>query len=99
MVASAPSPTTVSAHITTFRIPNLSISAAAKGAVNPNKRTFTETASEIESRDQPKASCSGIIKTDGAERNPAFATKVRKVTAAAIQAGWNRLFTLPRNIL
>ena len=39
-------------------------------------------------RDQPKASSSGTIRTDGADLNPAVAIKVKKVTIAAIQPGW-----------
>ncbi len=87
IVPSAPAPTVVSAAITTRRIPNRSIKAAAKGAVKPKSRTLTLTAAEIVSRRQPNAFCNGTIKTDGAERNPAVAIKVMKVITMAIQAG------------
>ena len=68
IVASAPVPTVVNAVMTTLRIPKRSMSAAAKGAVNPKRSTFMEIASEIESRDQPNACSNGIIRTEGAER-------------------------------
>ena len=87
IVENAPMPTVVSAVITTRRIPKRSISAAANGAVSPNRRTFIATASEISSRDQPKDSSSGTIKTEGADLNPAVATRVRNVTPAANHAG------------
>ena len=89
IVRNAPSETVVSADITTLRIPNFSIRAAANGETKPKRRTFIAIASEISDRDQPKASSSGTIKTDGADRNPAVAIKVTKVTATAIQPGWN----------
>ena len=43
--------------------------------MSPNRRTLIATASEISSRDQPKDSSSGTIKTEGADLNPAVATK------------------------
>ena len=87
IVRNAPSETVVSADITTLRIPNFSIRAAANGETKPKRRTFIAIASEISDLDQPKASSSGTIKTDGAERKPAVAIKVTKVTATAIQPG------------
>jgi hypothetical protein len=51
-----------------------------------------ETAAAICERDQPNASSSGTIKTDGADLNPAVAIKVKNVTAAAIQPGWSFCF-------
>ena len=87
IVENAPIPTVVSAVITTRRIPKRSINAAAKGAVRPNNRTLIATASEISSRDQPKDSSSGTIKTEGADLKPAVANRVKKVTPAANQAG------------
>jgi hypothetical protein len=80
-------PTVVSAVITTLRIPKRSINAAANGAVRPNSKIFIATASEISSRDQPKASSNGTTKTEGADLKPAVATRVKKVTPAANQAG------------
>jgi hypothetical protein len=87
MVRKAPIEIVVSADITTRRIPNFSISAAAKGDINPKRRTFIATAKEISERDQPKASSSGTMRTDGADLNPAVAISVAKVTATAIQPG------------
>ena len=81
------SATTVSADITTLRTVKRSINAAANGATKPKSMTLIETASEICERDQPNASSSGTISTDGADLNPAVAIKVAKVTAAAIQPG------------
>ena len=86
-VAAAPLPIIVSAAITTRRMPKRSIKAAANGAVSPYSKTFTDTAREICARLQPNAVSSGTISTEGAERNPAVATKVRNVIPAAIHAG------------
>ena len=65
------------------------MSAAANGATNPKSRTLIATANEISERDQPNASSSGTMRTDGADLNPAVAIKVRNVTPAAIHAGCN----------
>ena len=88
VVRKAPVLTVVSAPITTLRTVKRSIKAAAKGAVSPYNKTLTEMAIDICSRFQPKASSRGTIKTDGADRKPAVATRVKKVTIAAIHAGW-----------
>ena len=48
---------------------------------------FTEIAKEICDLDQPNASSSGTINTDGADLYPAAATSVIQVIAAAIHAG------------
>jgi hypothetical protein len=48
---------------------------------------FIATANETSERDQPKASSSGTINTEGADLNPAVAISVAKVTATAIQPG------------
>ena len=55
----------------TRRIPNRSISAAANGAVRPNRIRFTDTAAEMVARDHPNSSCSGVMSTPGVARNPA----------------------------
>ena len=90
-----PSPTEVSALMTTRRTPNFSISAAANGAVKPKSNTFIPTAKEMIERDHPNSSSKGTISTEGAERMPAAPINVKKVIPAAIQAGCNRLlFTL-----
>jgi hypothetical protein len=86
-VRNAPNETVVSADITTLRIPNFSISAAANGETSPKRRTFIAIASEISERDQPKASSRGTIRTDGADLKPAVAINVAKVTATANQPG------------
>jgi hypothetical protein len=41
----------------------------------------------MSSRDQPKDFSSGTISTEGADLKPAVATRVKKVTPAANQAG------------
>ena len=81
------SATTASADITTLRTVKRSIRAAANGATKPKSSTLIATAAEICERDQPKASSSGTIKTDGADLNPAVAISVKKVTATAIHPG------------
>ena len=73
--------------MTTRRMPNFSIKAAANGETSPKSKRLTAIASDISERDQPKALSSGTTKTVGAERNPAVAIKVTKVTATAIQPG------------
>ena len=80
--------TTISAVITTLRTVKRSIKAAANGATKPKSKTLMDTAIATCERDQPKASSSGTIRTDGADLNPAVAIKVKKVTIAAIQPGW-----------
>ncbi len=85
-----PSATSVSAAATTRRMPKRSISAAANGAVSPYSTRFTETAAEMLARDQPKSSCSGSIRIDGAARKLAAPTRARKATTATNQAGWMR---------
>ena len=87
MVNPEPTLTVKSANITTLRIPNFSIKAAAKGETNPKSRTLIAIASEISERLQPKDSSSGVIKTDGADLNPAVAINVTYVTATAAQPG------------
>ncbi len=67
-VENEPMLTQVRAAITTLRTVKRSISAAANGAVRPKSKTLRLIAAEIEARDQPKASCSGMMRTDGAER-------------------------------
>ena len=79
-----------SAAVTTRRMPNRSMSAAANGAVSPNSSRLTDTASEIVLLVQPNSSCSGTISTPGAARKPAAPSRTRKVTAATVQARWTR---------
>ena len=92
IVSPAPTLTEKSADITTRRIPKRSISAAAKGATNPYTRTLMATAKETCSRPQPKASSSGMIRTDDALLKPAVIANVTKVTPIANHAGCNNLF-------
>jgi hypothetical protein len=80
--------TSASADITTLRTVKRSMSAAANGATRPKSSTLIDTAREICERDQPKASSSGTMSTDGADRYPAEAIKVKKVTVTAIHPGW-----------
>ena len=87
VVKNAPVLTVVNAAITTLRTVKRSINAAANGAVNPYNKTLIAIASEIWSRPQPNASSSGTINTEGADLKPAVATRVKKVTIAAIHAG------------
>ena len=89
-VSPLPAATSSSAPITTRRMPNLSISAAANGAVRPYSSRLTETAAEIVASGQPNSSCSGCNRTDGVARNPAAPTSATKATAATTQAGWSR---------
>ncbi len=72
--------------MSTLRIPNRSIMAAANGPMNPNRIRLIETASEIVARLQPKASCRGTIRIPGAERKPDAPIRTMKVTAAMTQA-------------
>lgn len=87
IVNSAPIETVVKADMTTRRIPNFSISAAANGEISPDRRTLIAMASDMSERDQPNAFSKGTIKTEGAERNPAVTIKVTNVTATATQPG------------
>ena len=87
MVEIDPIPTVVKADMTTLRTVKRSIKAAANGAVRPNNSTLILIAAEIVDLDQPKASWSGTINTDGADRYPALAARVKKVTPKANQAG------------
>src|SRR5215207_6809778 len=73
-----------SALATTARMPNRSISAAAKGDVKPYRIRLTMTAAEIVPRDHPKSSCSGSISTLGAARKlPAPMSATKAVTATS----------------
>src|SRR5215213_5539822 len=83
-----PAATRTSATLTTRRIPNRSISAAANGAITPYKIRFTLTAVDMSVRGQPNSSCSGIIKTPGAARKPAAPSSATNATTATHHAGW-----------
>ena len=85
-VSPLPSATITSAKVTTGRIPNRSISAAANGEIRPNSIMFTDTAKPIIACDQPNSMCSGSISTPGTDRNAADPTRVTKVTAATTHA-------------
>ncbi len=86
IVRPLPSEMSANAEVTTARIPNLSIKAAANGEVNPYRIRLTETAAEMLARDHPKSSCSGSISTDGAARKLAAPTNARNATIATDQA-------------
>ena len=85
-VSPLPRATITSANVTTGRIPNRSISAAANGEIRPNSIMFTDTAKPIVACDQPNSMCSGSISTPGTDRKAADPTRVTKVTAATTQA-------------
>ena len=68
MVEIEPIPTVVRADITTLRTVKRSISAAANGAVRPKSSVLILIAAAMVDRDQPKASWSGMMSTDGADR-------------------------------
>ena len=88
IVKPLPAATSARATVTTRRIPNRSISAAANGAITPYKIRFTLTAVDIRVRGQPNCSCSGIIKTPGAALKPAAPSNAMNATNATHQAGW-----------
>ncbi len=88
IVSPLPAATRTSATLTTLRIPNRSISAAANGAITPYKIRFTLTAADMTVRGQPNSSCRGIIKTPGAARKPAAPSKATNATTATHHAGW-----------
>lgn len=97
-VRPAPTAIVVRAQATTRRMPNRSISAAAKGAVSPYRARLTETAKPIMPRDQPNSVCSGSMSNEGSEANPAAPISVTNATAATGQARWTRGFRgLPRS--
>ena len=87
VVKKDPRLTAVRAEITTLRTVKRSIKAAANGAVRPNKSTLMLIAAETVDLDQPKASWSGMINTDGADRYAPLVATVKKATPAAIHAG------------
>ncbi len=64
---------------TTRRNPNLTSSAAAKGPISPNSKTFTDTAKPMSPLLHPNSSCNGSIKTAGDARNPAARSKMNNV--------------------
>lgn len=90
MPRNVPAAISVSAAASTGRTPNVSIRAAANGAVSPNKVMLIDMASPMVPCDQPNSACSGSISTPGTDRNPAAASTATKVTAAMAQAGWSR---------
>jgi hypothetical protein len=68
--------------------------AVAKGAVNPYRTRFTDTASEVAERLQPNSSSNGTIRTPTEDRNAADASRTRKVTPATSHARWMRVAML-----
>ena len=70
---------------TTFRTPYLFISAAANGAMMPNRKKRTASAAEISEVDQPNSFCSGMMKMPGAPTAPAMISPERKVAPATTQ--------------
>src|SRR6478736_6788869 len=88
-VSALPSATITSANVTTGRIPNRSMRAAANGEISPNSTMFTDTARPMVACDQPYSMCSGSISTPGTLRNAAAPTRVTNVTDATTQAQWS----------
>ena len=86
-VSPLPAATISNAIDTTRRTPKRSISAAANGAVIPNRARFTDRAIEIVPIDQPNSARSGSIITLGVARKAAAPSSARNVAAAAHQAG------------
>ncbi|MEH2589159.1 hypothetical protein V1273_002998 [Bradyrhizobium sp. AZCC 1721] len=61
------------------------MSAAAKGAISPNRMKRIDSAEEISAVVQPNSFCNGTMKTPGAPTVPAEIRPVRKVTATITQ--------------
>ena len=61
-------------------------SAAANGAINPNRMKRIDSAEEISAVVQPNSCCSGTMNTPGAPTVPAETSAVKKVTATITQA-------------
>ena len=78
--------TTVNSAVSvTLRRPYLFISAAAKGAISPNRMKRMESAEEISAVLQPNSFCRGTMNTPGAPTAPAETIAVRKVTPTITQ--------------
>jgi hypothetical protein len=86
VVSEAPVAIVASATSITRRTPKRSMSAAENGAVRPNRRSPSETASEIVPRDQPYSFWRGTIRTPGVARKPAVVIRVTNVTATISHA-------------
>ena len=67
------------------RTPYLFISAAANGAMMPNRKKRIASAAEISEFDQPNSCCSGMMKMPGAPTAPAMISPDRKVAPATTQ--------------
>ena len=77
-------------------MPKRSMSAAANGAVRPNRIRLTETAAEMVASGHRNSSCSGCSITDGVARKPAAPTSATNAMTATNQAGWIRARVLVR---
>ena len=60
-------------------------SAAANGAISPNRMKRIDNAEEISAVVQPNSFCSGTMNTPGAPTAPALISAVRKVTPTITQ--------------
>ena len=60
-------------------------SAAANGAIRPNRMKRIDSAEEISAVLQPNSFCSGTMNTPGAPTVPAEISAVRKVTPTIAQ--------------
>ena len=61
------------------------MSAAANGAIKPNKMKRIDSAEDISAVDQPNSRCRGTMKTPGAPTVPAVIKAVKKVTPTITQ--------------
>ena len=61
------------------------MSAAAKGAIRPNRMKRIDSAEEISAVVQPNSCCSGTMKTPGAPTVPAVIKVVKNVTPTITQ--------------
>ena len=82
VVSPVPSAIKSSAAIAMRLMPKRSMSAAANGAVSPYTTRFTDTATLVAMRAQPRSSSIGTIMTPNDDRNAAAAMRIRKVTSA-----------------
>ena len=74
-----------SAVVTTWRMPNVFMRAAAKGPSRPKSTRRIAMAEEISAVVQPNSCRSGSIMTPAEPMAPAVASMVRKVVAATTQ--------------
>ena len=86
VVSATEIPSSATAHRTTRRNPQRSITDAANGPIKPNSAMLIATAPEMTARLHPNSPSSEIIRTPGVARIPAVTSRTTKVTRATIQA-------------